>query len=102
MNFFYSFSKDLINYFLVYFTSYPYFIYNKSNNSGNLAFSGIGLGLIQSQQIFWISNGIMMINYYLYFNKNYYYINIFLAGLCTYLYIHSFFTVRYFLKIFTR
>lgn len=70
----------------VYFTNYPYLLYNYSNNYGNLALSGVGLGLIDAQRIFWISNTGMII--YI-FSKNFvnlYYINVFICFTCGFLY----------------
>ena len=70
----------------VYFTNYPYLLYHKSNNYGNLALSGIGLGLIDSQRMFWISNSGMAI---FIFSRNYvnlYHMNIFICLTCGFLY----------------
>ena len=53
----------------IYFTPFPYSIYNTAVNNGNMAWAGIGLGLINSQRLFWISNaGIILVIY----NKNIY------------------------------
>lgn len=40
----------------VYFTPIPYYIYKEANKAGNMAYAGIGLGLINTQKIFWIAN----------------------------------------------
>jgi hypothetical protein len=61
-----------------YFTPFPYAVYNESTRNGNFAFAGIGLGLINSQTLFWISNtcAVMLI-----YNRNdvhFYFVNIFL------------------------
>lgn len=58
----------------VYFTLYPQILYNNSVNNGNMALAGIGLGLIYSQRMFWISNlSICILTFYKY--NNYEYIN---------------------------
>ena len=77
----------------VYFTSFPYYIYNQSNRHGNMAYAGVGLGLINSQQMFWIANmGLIAI----YFNTDLY---ILLAPLCCYMYIISLLKVHYLTNI---
>lgn len=70
----------------VYFTNYPYLLYNNSNNSGNLALSGVGLGLINSQMMFWISNTGMTFFIFSKNNINLYYINVFICFTCGFLY----------------
>jgi hypothetical protein len=58
-------SLTLYKLFKVYFTPFPYVYYHKSKRIGNFAYSGIGLGLIYYQQIFWISNlGFSIFFYY--------------------------------------
>ena len=74
----------------VYFTTFPYLLHEIGNNSGNMGISGIGLGLIDCQKIFWISNigvflHLLIKKYYI----NLYFINIFLYLLFIYLYISS-------------
>ena len=39
-----------------YFTPAPYYLYNEANSAGNFAYAGIGLGLINTQKLFWIAN----------------------------------------------
>ena len=71
--------------FFVYFTPFPYTIYNISTNQGNMAYAGIGLGLINSQRLFWISNiGTILVIY----NTNLY-IDIMLLSICGFLYNKS-------------
>jgi len=75
--------------FCVYFTPLPYFTYFESIKNGNFAHSGIGLGLIYSQKMFWISNlGMTTIIYYKN-NSNLYYINIFFSLIFIFLYVKS-------------
>ena len=57
----------------VYFTSFPYYIYNIGSNNSNFGICGIGLGLIQAQRIFWLSIATLTFIYYL---KHY--INVFI------------------------
>ena len=81
--------------FYVYFTSLPQTLYRKANQHGNLSITGIGLGLIYSQQMFWVSNMGMCIflynknNVYSNLNIYFYYINHFLFYACCYLYLLS-------------
>ena len=73
----------------VYFTPLPYMIYEQSNRHGNMAYAGIGLGLIQTQQIFWISNSIMSVVIYNRNNRDLLYFNILLFHFSIGLYIFS-------------
>jgi hypothetical protein len=81
--------------FYVYFTFLPQTLYRKANQHGNLSITGIGLGLIYSQQMFWVSNIGMCIflynknNVYSNLNIHFYYINHFLFYGCCYLYLLS-------------
>lgn len=74
----------------VYFTPLPYMLYEHSNGCGNMAYAGVGLGLIQSQQIFWVSNSIMTVVIYNRNNIDFIFLNIFLFHFCLGLYIMSF------------
>jgi hypothetical protein len=77
----------------VYFTSLPYDIYNQANRCGNMAYAGIGLGLMEAQKLFWIANmGLVAI----YFNKDLF---ILLAPLCCFIYILSIVKVHYLTNI---
>ena len=76
----------------IYFTPFPYAIYNESTRNGNFAFAGVGLGLINSQQIFWNSNVCTALLIYNRNNVNFYYVNIFVFFICIFLYILSFVT----------
>lgn len=71
--------------YYVYFTPLPYHIYNTATNNSNMAWAGIGLGLIDSQQMFWISN-IGMI--FVFYNENIY-LDFILLSICGFLYISS-------------
>ena len=57
-----------------FFTSYPYHIYNYASSKGNFALTGVGLGLIQAQKIFWMANGIVFM-FIISKNNNYILIN---------------------------
>jgi len=48
----------------VYFTFCPHNLYKIGTNIGNFALCGVGLGLIYSQQLFWICNGGIIILYW--------------------------------------
>ena len=77
----------------VYFTSLPYDIYTQANRCGNMAYAGIGLGLMDAQKLFWIANmGLVAI----YFNKDLY---ILLAPFCCFIYILSILKVHYLTNI---
>ena len=73
----------------VYFTPLPYMIYEQSNRHGNMAYAGVGLGLIQSQQVFCISNSIMSVVIYNRNNRDLFYFNILLFHFSIGLYIYS-------------
>jgi hypothetical protein len=69
----------------IYFTPFPYSIYNTAVNNGNMAWAGVGLGLINSQRLFWISNtGIILVIY----NTNIY-LDLILLSICGFLYTAS-------------
>ena len=72
-----------------YLTSFPYDIYNEANRHGNMAYAGIGLGLIKAQQLFWIANTGLLATC---FNKNLF---IILGPFCCYMYFLSLTRVRY-------
>jgi len=40
----------------IYFTPAPYYLYTHASRVGNMAYAGIGLGLINSQKVFWVAN----------------------------------------------
>jgi len=76
-----------------YFTSFPYTMYNEANSHGNMAYAGVGLGLIKAQQTFWIANmGVLAI----YWNKDLF---ILLAPFCFYMYTISLLKVHYLQKM---
>jgi hypothetical protein len=77
----------------IYFTPSPYYLYNAASKAGNMAYAGIGLGLIQSQKIFWIANcGIALC---LYYNST----NPLFIGFLMYLYYHSISKTVYLLSL---
>jgi hypothetical protein len=81
-------SINVINILFVNCSNFPYKIYNQSNRCGNMAYAGVGLGLINSQYFFWIS--IIGIGITIFFN-NYLglYLAILLYSFCTYIFIRS-------------
>ena len=86
------------HFIIVYLSPYPYILYNKANNHANMAFAGVGLGLIQCQQTFWISNIGMT---FLFFNSsNMYYSNDFFYVMLFFLYGFSFLKSYYLTTIF--
>jgi len=69
-----------------FFTPAPYYLYRDATNTGNLAFAGIGLGLINTQRIFWIANfGTGLIFYYHLSDLS----NLLFRVILAYLYYHS-------------
>jgi uncharacterized protein YqhQ len=81
---------DTVNKFIhIYFTSFPYDYYKKKDQESNFALSGIGLGFIYSQRVFWVSNFILISILYNIKNNDLFYINIFLSFLCIFLYIDT-------------
>ena len=87
------------NIIYIYFTLLPYYLYDEANKHGNFCFAGIGLGLIYSQQMFWISNIGIIIVLYNKSNENLYYINIFISFICCCLYLISLFKTIYLIKL---
>lgn len=54
----------------VYYTELPDLLYKQATCEGNMAFAGIGLGLIQCKKTFWISKiGFFIMLYYKYFKN---------------------------------
>ena len=47
---------SLQNYARVFFTSYPNTLYNSGNRYGNMYYAGVGLGLINCRNMFWLTN----------------------------------------------
>ena len=85
----------------VYFTPFPYYIYNKSNEMSNFALNGVGLGLIQCQQMFWFTTfGMFAVTYSRNSTKTYF-INICFYFLFYFLYTISLFRTMYLLNLFT-
>jgi len=53
--------------FLVFFTPYPYVLCCSYDSISNFACTGIALGLMYTQVIFWVSNGFM---FFIWITKN--------------------------------
>jgi len=84
---------------LTYFTFYPYNMYNTATNVGNMAYAGVGLGLIHSQQLFWMSNTCVCIVFYNNYNDiHYYYVNYWLLVISAIFYGYSFVKLCYLLR----
>jgi len=76
-----------------YFTPAPYYLYKEASTAGNMAYAGIGLGLINSQTIFWVANfGTTLCFYY---NST----NILFISFLIYLYYHSISKTVYLLSL---
>lgn len=61
---------QLQKFLYVYCTPFPNTLYCQASNHGNMAFAGIGLGLIRCQIYFWITNIISILSLFLIFNYN--------------------------------
>jgi hypothetical protein len=62
--------NQLQKYLYVYCTPFPNTLYCQASNHGNMAFAGIGLGLIRCQIYFWITSIISILSLFLIFNYN--------------------------------
>jgi len=59
----------------IYFTPLPSLIFENANSTGNMAFAGIGLGLMHYKKIFWISTGgIFILTYFKTIDSHFYFI----------------------------
>ena len=81
-----------------YFTTYPYWLYQRATSCGNMAYAGIGLGLIRCQQLFWISNTTMAV-VVLFRNEMAYYITFLLLLFGIGLYINSIAKCYYLIRL---
>ena len=88
MNF--KYSQTIKKFFNVYFTNFPYQLYNYSNQVSNFAMLGISNGLINSQKFFWLANIGSIILIYNIKNIDLFYYNILMSTSCFYLYTNSF------------
>jgi aspartyl/asparaginyl-tRNA synthetase len=85
--------RDLVQ---TYFTPAPYYLYKEASRMGNMAYAGIGLGLINSQTIFWVANIGTAVCFY------YNLMNILLISFLMYLYYHSISKSIYLLSLFIK
>lgn len=46
--------------FFTYFTSFPNNLFIQANKNSNFALTGIGLGLMNNQRVFWVSNATLL------------------------------------------
>lgn len=80
-----------------YFTSFSYKLYKDASNHGNMAYAGVGLGLINARIIFWCSNMIFLALLYLKNDLNIYF-NYSIFLLCLYLYGISLYKIKYLMR----
>jgi hypothetical protein len=53
---------NIVTFFIgTYITPFPQALYYESNCESNLAYAGIGLGLIHAQQMFWTANSLAVV-----------------------------------------
>jgi hypothetical protein len=93
-------NSDIFKYgSFTYFTNFPYILHNTSTRAGNMAYAGVGLGLIQCQQMFWISNtSVFIVFFNNYNNIDYYSVNYWLLALSVILYGYSFAKIVYLVR----
>lgn len=84
--------------FMIYFTSYPYNLYNSADSVSNFALVGVSKSLIITQQKFWIANIGSIIFIYNIKNTEYFYCNMVILIWCLILYIVSFNKALYGIK----
>jgi hypothetical protein len=84
----------------IYFTPAPYYLYEHASRAGNMAYAGIGLGLINSQTMFWVANCGTALCVYCN-STNPLFIG-FLIGFLMYLYYHSISKTLYLLSLCTK
>jgi hypothetical protein len=89
MNFIHTHKDTLNKIFNIYFTTFPYQLYNYSNQVSNFALLGISHKLINAQTTFWITNACSIIIIYNIKNVDFIYYNISLSVWCFYLYINT-------------
>lgn len=82
----------------IYFTPFPYEIYDEANRVSNFAECGIGSGLIDAQRDFWVSNCFLLFIIYTKNNPNFVYLNIGLFLFSNILYVNSFARTIYLIK----
>lgn len=75
----------------IYFTTLPNYIYDYATSTGNLGIAGVGLQLMHSQKLFWISNFVLLLILYKY--------NIYILLFCAYLYILSLYKYYYYIDL---
>jgi hypothetical protein len=76
--------------FIIYFTTFPYKLYNFSNKVSNFGLVGISYSLIYAQQNFWIANISSIFFLYNIKNIELFYYNMFILTWCISLYTYSF------------
>ena len=77
------------NFFNIYFTTFPYKLYNYSNQVGNSKLLVISNKLINSQTKFWFTNICSIILMYNIKNIDFVYYNISVLAWCFYLYTNT-------------
>jgi hypothetical protein len=83
--------------YYIYFTTFPYDLYNYSSETGNLGMAGISLSFIKAQQLFWFGNIGLII--FIYNIRNIYYWNMIVLLFSLYLYINSFYKVKHYINL---
>jgi hypothetical protein len=79
--------KKLFN---IYFTTFPFKLYNYSNRESNFGLLGVSNELINAQQSFWLANIGTTIIIYNINNTDFFYYNLCLLTWNIFLYINSF------------
>jgi hypothetical protein len=84
--------------FMIYFTTFPYNLYNSANSVSNFGLVGVSYSLIHAQQNFWIANIGSIIFIYNIKNTEYFYCNMVILIWCLSLYVDSFNKALYGIK----
>lgn len=82
--------------YYIYFTTFPYDLYNYSSGVGNLGMNGVSLSFIKAQQFFWFGNIGSII--FIYNIRNIDYWNIFILFASIFLYTNSINKVKHYIK----
>ena len=82
--------------YYIYFTTFPYDLYNYSSSAGNLGMNGVSLSFIKAQQFFWFGNIGLII--FIYNIRNIDYWNMLVLLFSLFLYINSVNKVKHYIN----
>ena len=90
--------QTIIKILTIYFTSFPYDHYNRTNQESNFGLNGISCALIYAQQQFWLAIIGSIIFIYNKKNIEYFYFNMAILLLSLFLFIDSLYKAIKFVK----